>query len=194
MASIEEIAHLTTELTDVTWDEFLDLPFETRNAALIDGKVYVNSPSAMHEYVVGNLLMAWSVYCRAEPGRGEPSTQQPVKVNDRRGYQPDLMWYPAEQCAAPGERAAFSGLPGIVAEVFSPSTRRFDAIRKRGDYEALGIAEAWFLDPDDSRVLVVRRSVPETGFDVTVELGPDDVLTSPLLPAFEVRVGSLFER
>jgi Uma2 family endonuclease len=194
MASIEELAQLTTELTDLTWDEFLDLPFETRNAALIDGKVYVNSPSAMHEHVVKRLILAWDEYSRAEPGRGEPSTQQPVKVNDRRGYQPDLMWYPAGQCAPPGERAAFTGLPALVAEVFSPSTRRFDAIRKRGDYEAIGIAEVWFLDPDDSRVLVVRRSTPDAGFDVTLELGADDVLTSPLLPAFEVRVGSLFER
>jgi Uma2 family endonuclease len=184
----------TDELTDLTWDEFLDLPFETRNAALIDGKVYMSSPSAMHEYVVENLLTAWRAYSRAEPGRGEPSTQQPVKIDDRRGYQPGLMWYPPEECAPPGQPPSFTGLPAIIAEIFSPTTRRFDAVRKRGDYEVIGVAEVWFLDPDVGSVLVLRRSSAGAGFDVNEELRPGAILSSRLLPGFEVPVTKLFDR
>jgi hypothetical protein len=37
---------------DLTWDEFLGLPYETRNTDLIDGKMIVNSPNAQHEQIV----------------------------------------------------------------------------------------------------------------------------------------------
>ena len=56
------------------------------------------------------------------------------------------------------------------------------------------MAEVWFIDPDSGGVLVVRRSAAGAGFDVAVELTEGDLLTSPLLPGFDVRVGSLFER
>jgi Uma2 family endonuclease len=194
VTSSSDTSDWTEHLVDLTWDEFLALPFETRNAALIDGKVHVNSPSAMHELVVENLMSALRAYSRVEPSRGEPSTQQPVRITDRRGYQPDVMWYPGVQCAPAGEPPSFTGLPGIVAEVFSPSTRRFDAIRKRRDYEDVGIGEVWFCDPVETAVLVLRRSAADAGYDVTLELDADANLTSPLLPSFEVRVGSLFTR
>jgi Uma2 family endonuclease len=50
----------------LTWDEFLDLPYETRNAALIDGKVVVNPPIARHETVVGNLIIAFKTWIRSD--------------------------------------------------------------------------------------------------------------------------------
>jgi Uma2 family endonuclease len=194
VTSPSDTSDWTEHLVDLTWDEFLALPFETRNAALVDGKVHVNAPSAMHELVVRNLVSALAAYGRAEPGRGEPSTQQPVRITDRRGYQPDVMWYPGAQCAPAGEPPSFTGLPAIVAEVFSPSTRRFDAIRKRRDYEDVGIGEVWFCDPEESAVLVLRRSMPGERYDVTIELDADALLTSSILPGFEVGVASLFAR
>ncbi|HEX6421486.1 MAG TPA: Uma2 family endonuclease [Acidimicrobiales bacterium] len=177
----------------ITWDEFLALPHETRNAALVDGEVVVNPPNPQHELVVQNLVIAFRAWLRQAPGRGDVSTQQPVKINDRRGYQPDFMWYPPERCAPPGEPASFNGPPSLVVEVLSPSTRSFDLIRKRGDYERVGIGEVWFVDPRDERVLVCQR--PEVGGCFTDrELGPGDTLASPLLDGFAVEVGELFRR
>src|SRR5690606_16454063 len=142
----------------MTWDEFLALPHEARNAALIDGEVVVNPPNPQHELVVRNLNVVFTAWLRAGAGRGENSTQQPVKINDHRGYQPDFMWYPPERCSPPDEPLAFSGPPALVVEVLSPSTRSFDLIRKRGDYEHAGIGEVWFVDPRDQRVLVCQRA------------------------------------
>ncbi len=59
---------------DLTWDEFLGLPYETRNTDLIDGKVIVNSPNAQHEQIVGNLLFALKLWQRGLPG-GSPFTE-----------------------------------------------------------------------------------------------------------------------
>jgi len=187
------VSSVATYPSDLTWDEFLALPHETRNAALIDGEVVVNPPDAPHELIVRNLNLAFTDWTRGGSGRGEVSTQQPVKVNDRRGYQPDFMWYPPEHCAPPDEPPSFSGPPSLIVEVLSPSTRSFDLIRKRADYEHIGIAEVWFIDPRLPQVMVCRRPLPDGPYRDT-ELVAVDTITSPLLAGFELRVDELYRR
>jgi Uma2 family endonuclease len=187
------VSSIASHPSNLTWDEFLAVPYELRNAALIDGQVVVNPPDAQHELVVRNLVIVFRQWLRATTDRGDVSTQQPVKINDRRGYQPDFSWYPPERCAPRDQPAAFSGPPSLVVEVLSPSTRSFDLIRKRGDYERIGMGEVWFVDPKARRVLVCQR--PETGAPFgDTELGPGDTVTSPLLDGFKVPVEDLFER
>jgi Uma2 family endonuclease len=182
---------VTHEERLLTWDDYLALPGETRNTDLIDGKVVVNAPSAQHERILGKLAYASRRWLDEVGDLGEWTTQQPVPVNERRGYQPDASWFPAGQCGEPDAVAVFTGLPAIVVEVLSPSTRSTDLLRKRGDYERLGVREFWVLDPVDASALVMR-------FDgdrfVDVPLAAGDELTSPLLPGFTVTVGSLFVR
>jgi Uma2 family endonuclease len=180
---------------NLTWDEFLALPYELHNVALIDGEVVMNPPTAQQELIVRRLSYALTAWLDAAPGRGDVSTQQPVKINDHRGDQPDVSWYRPEACAPPGAPAGFVGPPSLVVEVLSPSTRAFDQLRKRADYQAAGIAELWFIDPDPNApcVQVCRRPAPGARFDEH-ELGPDDELASPLLPGFGVAVRALYRR
>ncbi len=182
----------------LTWDEFIGLPLETRNTDLVDGKMIVNAPHAQHERVLREILAAldrWQEHeMHSTHGHrlGEATTQQLVKIVNDRGYQPDLSWFPVEQCSSPGEPAAFTGLPAIVVEVLSPSTRRFDLVRKANDYRTLGIPEYWLIDPDAQSVLVLRA-----GSDSSVVYGPEaehdgKLLVSPILPGFSANVPDLF--
>lgn len=183
----------------LTWDEFLELPYELRNASLVDGEVVVNPPHAAHELVVGNLTIAFRTWLRAapEPGsRGDVSTQQPVKINDKRGYQPDFAWYPPEHCTPHDEPPDFTGPPGLVVEILSPSTRTMNLIRKRADYDRIGIGELWFIDPGpkDHVVLVSQRPSPDKPLVEDFEARAGDVVYSPLLDGFALPVEALFER
>lgn len=184
----------TTNLTGLTWDEFLALPYETRNASLINGEVVVNSPNAQHESILRQLILALGAWRDDDARRGEMITQQPVKATDNRGYQPDLAWYPPEQCSAPDEPLTVSGYPALIVEVLSPSTRSFDLLRKRADYERLGIAEVWFVDPEAREVLALRLGPDGTRPYRDTDLNEKDVLTSPLLEGFSVAVADLFSR
>jgi Uma2 family endonuclease len=179
----------------LTWDEFLALPHELRNAALIDGEVVVNPPNARHEWIVQNLILVFHRWISAGRDRGEVSTQQPVKINDRRGYQPDFAWYPPERCAPPDQLPSFSGPPALVVEVFSPSSRGYDLLRKREDYERIGIPELWFVDPETKNfsMIACQRAAPDAPYK-GIELSADDHLTSPLLDGFDLHVAELFRR
>lgn len=180
---------------NLTWDEFLSLPQETRNASLVDGEVVVNPPNAPHEVVVRNLHRVFMDWIVAGEDRGDVSTQQAVKINDRRGYQPDFLWYPQEHCSPANEPAAFSGPPSLLVEVLSPSTRRYDQVRKRNDYESIGIPEVWFIDHEVGHrsALVCHRPDPADPY-VDKLLGDDDVVTSAVLEGFAVPVVDLFTR
>jgi Uma2 family endonuclease len=175
----------------LTWDEYLNLPYETRNTDLIDGRLVMNSPTAQHERILRRLLIDLDRWLEHAGRLGEATTQQPVKITNRRGYQPDMSWFPVEQCAAADSPADFVGLPAIVVEVLSPSTRAFDLVRKRHDYDELGIAEFWIVDPVSQSMLVMRRPTPGAPFD-DIEVSKDQALTSPELPGFTVAVSSLF--
>ena len=181
--------------SNLTWDEFLALPHELRNASLVDGEVVVDAPNEQHEFVVQNLIVVFREWIRSGPDRGQVSTQQPVKVNVRRGYQPDFAWYPQHRCAPAGQPKSYRGqLPGLVVEVLWPSTRKRDLVRKRRDYESIGVDEVWFVEQTSwgGPVIACQRVGPGRPFvDVKVDLA--DTLTSPLLEDFELRVGLLYE-
>jgi Uma2 family endonuclease len=180
---------------NLTWDEFLALPHELRNASLIDGEVVVDAPNEQHEFVVQNLIVIVRHWIRSGADRGQVSTQQPVKINHRRGYQPDFAWYPQSRCAPPGQPKSYRGqLPGLVVEVLSPSTRKRDLVRKRRDYESIGVDEVWFVEQTawGGPLIACQRRGPGRPF-VDVKADLTDVLTTPRLDGFELRVGLLYE-
>jgi Uma2 family endonuclease len=75
--------------------------------------------------------------------------------------------------------------------VRSPGTWVFDLGRKRDLYERHGVRELWLADTASRTMLVYRRSGPKAGFDVSLELGADEALSSPLLPGFAEAVAEL---
>ena len=83
--------------------------------------------------------------------------------------------------------------PDLAIEVRSPSTWRFDVGVKKARYEAAGLPELWLVDHVADSVLVYRRSAPAAQeFDVALEVGRGEALTSPQLPGFELELDALF--
>ncbi|MGQ0744791.1 MAG: Uma2 family endonuclease [Acidimicrobiales bacterium] len=176
-------------VTGLSAEEFLARDDWPRGSQLIAGEVIVNQPALPHQLVVGRLyarLLAWT---DAAPGRGLVALPVDVRLGPADVYAPDLWWLREARRPPPGARQ-LDGLPDLVAEVRSPSTWRYDTGTKRRRYEAEGVAELWLVDTDNRKVLVHRRSSPESlTLDVTLEVAHTDVLTSPLLPGFAIPVG-----
>jgi hypothetical protein len=62
-------------------------------------------------------------------------------------------------------------------------------------YEEGGLAELWLVDDAAETVLVYRRSKPRARtFDVALEVGVGESLSSPGLPGFELPLDELFKR
>jgi Uma2 family endonuclease len=178
----------------VSADEFFAMTWLPRIAELIDGEVVVNSPSFRHQRVADELLFRLLSWTKASPGRGIVSTTVDVKLDGANVYCPDLFWFRDDR-APHIDDVRLPRLPDLGIEVLSPSTRRNDLGRKRVHYEEQGLPELWLIDPSpdvNPVVSVFRRSSPNSqSFDLNLMLSVDDLLASPQLEGFSVKVREL---
>lgn len=174
--------------TRMTADEFLarDWP---RGTQLIRGEVVVNQPSLRHQLVVGAIYTRLRAWTADAPGRGLAMLPVAVRLGEEV-YAPDVWWVREGRRPDP-DAPRLEEAPDLVVEVRSPSTWRFDIGAKRETHEARGVAELWLVDTAADSVIIYRRSEPGAGFDTALELGGDEVLSSPLLPGFAAPVSRL---
>ena len=177
--------------TRITADEYLAMEeLEGRRTNLIDGEIVVNEPTRWHQDAVKEIVLALGMWEKAGTDRGLMSLPLDIKLDEFNVYGPDVLWYAqghAPELMAPRPYPP----PDLVVEVRSPSTWRHDIGPKKSGYGAAGVRELWFVD--FTSVLVFRRSAPKRpDFDVTLELTPQETLTSPLLPGFELPLADLY--
>lgn len=178
----------------MTADEFFALPGELPNAQLINGELVLNSPAARHQRIILWLSHLFLRHAEEHPGLGELGTEIDTPMDRFNVYKPDLWWVPEDQRLASHDNR-FATPPPLVVEVRSPSTWRYDVGTKLRTYDSVGVSEVWLVDTAADVVLVYRRNEPTSAsFDVELELGAGDVLTTPLIPGWEIDLAGLFAR
>ncbi len=104
---------------------------------------------------------------------------------------PDISWWSAARRPAtpPGalQWGIRQGVPDLVVEVLSPSTRANDEGVKRELYLRSGVRELWLVDPDARIVTRVRADASPDEV-----LGEGSILTSALLEGFAIDVARIF--
>lgn len=152
---------------------------------VVDGDLLVSpSPALRHQACVVELIYQFAGYiarwrsCELFAGPGEVSPDEHTVV------QPDVF-VTALSDGKPAESWETSGPLLLAIEVLSPSTARFDRVRKRAKYLSMG-AEYWIVDLD-ARVIEVWRpgsaqptvedrraewTAPEASEVLTLELEP----------------------
>ena len=111
-----------------------------------------------------------------------------VALSDTMMLIPDLVFVRSEHQGIMRTNY-LDGVPDLVVEVLSTDRRR-DLALKRGWYAAAGVPEYWILDPVNDTLTVLELSGNE--YSERVVLGPDDTLTTPLLPGFALALERLF--
>lgn len=172
----------------------LPAPSHGRPWNLVDGEVVVNQASWDHQRAADTTLVALVGWTRAAAGRGTAGSPIDVQLDERNVYAPDVWWYASGRAPTAGAKAPYP-MPDLAVEVRSPSTWRFDIGAKRHGYERHRLGELWLVDIESRTVLLFRRASRRSErFDVSLELGIDETLTSPLLPGFALTVGEVFAR
>jgi Uma2 family endonuclease len=173
-----------------TWDDFIALE-EDDLRELIDGElVEVEVPTANHESTIFRLAGALSVWSDAHGGQGMVSGYK-VRVSDRRGVMPDLQFYrkgndaPAEQ-----QQGLVSGRADLVVEVVSPSSRRYDRVKKLRWDAQLGVPEDWIIDPEGRTLeqLVLR----DGAYAILASLEGEEVFRPGTFEGLEVPLAKLW--
>jgi Uma2 family endonuclease len=177
----------------LTYDDFVLFPDDGKRHELIDGEHYVTpSPNRSHQQILGDLHGFLWTYLQAHPIGHVFVAPFDVVFSNFDVVEPDLLYMSNVTAATVLTDKNVRGVPDLVVEIGSSGTRRRDETIKHRLYERTGVAEYWIVDPD-SEMIRIHRS--EDGqFKPTIELSRDagHVLTTPLLPGYELALTRLF--
>lgn len=181
--------------TRMTTDEFLDLPETLTHIELIDGVVVYPhgypgkeqkmSPSPRYDHQ-RTVRQVFKIIDSAGGGEALFAPMDLV-LPDGTTIQPDVMWI-AENNDRVRRANRIHGVPDLVVEVFSPSTRKHDKIDKFRLYEKASIREYWMIDPIDEIIEVCILHEGKYGRENYTD---GESFTSPILNT-EVIVKKIF--
>ena len=177
-----------TPPSPVRWNRaMLDaLPDDGKRHEIIDGVHYVTpSPATSHQFVVAQLFGEIFLYLRAEPVGWALGSPSDIELSPDTIVQPDILVL-RRTSDRPPRSWIEAGLPILVVEVISPSSRSRDRIIKRPRYQRAGIAEYWIVDIESRLVErwtqhndrpeiiteVLHWSPPGAASELMIDLGP----------------------
>jgi Uma2 family endonuclease len=152
----------------MTIDDWFVLPDDGNRYELLEGVlVCVPPPNRLHQDIVGDIFVALRLLTARDGGYASVAPLG-VALSRHVGFEPDIVY------VAPGREDILTdrgvdGVPDIVIEVLSPSTRAFDLGTKLRMYREHSVRETWLVDPGSRTVRVVSAD----GGDTSVPFGDE---------------------
>ena len=172
----------------------------TETVELLRGKIaQMAAPIWRHQQVSYNVLLELGVFFKTRPCLVLPApvdVRIPKKPND-----PDDKVYTVVQpdiCVLCHESGQYSnkngwvGIPDLVIEIVSPSTRKRDLGEKKDIYEEAKVKEYWVIFPLEKMVFLYELHHEKyKNFQVFTT---GDLMSSALFPDFSLKVDDIFAK
>lgn len=130
------------------YQDLLSLPESpARRHEVLDGRLYVTAaPRVNHQRVARDLCAMMHAIAR-EHDVGEVFVGPvAVYVHDEMVFMPDLAFVRSDRMQIVDPEGDIHGLPDLIVEVLTPSTRSYDRNLKRKYYMDSGLPELWLVD------------------------------------------------
>lgn len=142
-----------------------------------------------HSDVQHNLWSLFGEFCR-ELG-GKHCGRSVIAVDDRNAVEPDQYFFQGPRGECMIDNDYFQGVPRLIAEVLSPSTRALDRGPRLDVYRWVGVPHLWLLDPETQ--VVEEFALVGSEFARTGRHGPGESFRPALFPEKSVAVDCLFD-
>lgn len=140
----------------ITYEDFVKLQEASENRyEYIDGEVYLlSAPNYDHQRIVMEISNILYNYFRGQSCRPltAPFDVTLTKDNNKNVVQPDIVVICDTENIS--EKGKYLGVPTLVLEVLSPSTKRKDMLKKLNLYVESGVSEYWMVNPDSREVYI----------------------------------------
>ncbi len=179
---------------DWTYADCMRLPEDGRRYEVIRGSLYVTAaPIYDHPYAAQALAYLMQSGCakhRLGVVLGMPfDIRLPNRIGDP--VEPDVVFFRRGNEPRRGDRY-FQGVPDLIVEVLSPSTRHRDQGIKLDAYRDAGVPEYWLVDPKPRTAVVHVLSEDRSRYAELCRGGVGEIVTSAVLPGLRVEVEDLF--
>lgn len=144
-----------------------DLPYE-----LVNGRLIVPSPTALHQDLCVRVLLALEANC---PPEYFLSIDQSLRVNRRNEPRPDVLAMRIEHAnrsPVPVEDAL------LAVEIISPDSTFRDMYEKAHVYAAAGVPTYWVIDPLHERITLTELLLAPSRGDYEFGVHTDEVFST----------------
>jgi Uma2 family endonuclease len=148
-------------------------------------------PSARHRLTTARLAQRIGRFLREVPLGTVRAAPVDLELSELEVVEPDLVLVgPGRPCRVTA--ACVAGVPDLVVEVVSEYSRRRDEVVRRALYARYGVGEYWVVDPELETVRTLRLEGGVYGPGRLLSREAGDLLTTALLPGFELPLAELF--
>ena len=179
-------------LGHATYEDLLKVP-DHLVAELIDGKLYSSprpAPRCLNVTTsLGADLNAWFQRGRGGPG-GWWILDEPELDLVGQILVPDTAGWRRERLPFLPDAPAIDIAPDWVCEVQSPSTARFDRVKKLPVYSGHGVLHVWLVDPSVRTLEVL--SLENGRWILAGNYHGDDIVRAEPFEAVEIELGALW--
>lgn len=177
----------------LSYEEFLELIQKSDSRyEYIDGEACcLVSPSYDHQIIVDEIYVNFHNWFKGKKCRPLTSPLDVTLVKSKGNInvvQPDIVVV-CDTDKVDSERK-YRGLPALVVEVLSGSTRKRDKVKKLDLYMQTGIKEYWIVDPEKKGIFVYTFEDQNIKAD-DIFLG-DSVVKSYTFEGLEIRLKEIF--
>lgn len=179
----------------VTHDEYLELvEASEQRFELIDGVVYnLAAPSYEHQYAIHEIFGTfynWFKNKKCIP-LTSPFDVTLMKAEDNICVvQPDIIIVcDRENMDSKGK---YKGVPTLVVEVLSASTRSKDMLKKLELYKQCGVQEYWMADPKNKQLYVYTLDKNEITDSIVYTKGVHEFMESACFKGLKVKLEDVF--
>ena len=176
--------------TLLTAEEFDNYPFEEdKRYELDEGElIEMTRPAYRHNRVLAKLVFEVTLYFTKRPIGEALISENLYALSPTTRRSPDLAIILGDHTEELQTAKVIPIIPEIAAEVLSPSETPRMIHRKLKQYFAAGVKEVWLVDPESREVEVwIGATLPDRALKV------GEMLTSKLLPGFELPLAKLFD-
>lgn len=154
-----------------TYEDTQTLPEDGRRYEVIDGVLYVSpSPLTVHQILSRRLQFFFYQFELAGQGYIFDAPMD-LLMPGCTPVQPDLIFLLRDQRALI-RRKNIEGVPHLVAEILSESTRSLDRVKKLNRFAQNSLPYYVLVDPEASTFEVLRHT--SEGYMLEASLGPED--------------------
>lgn len=192
----EGAAEYRTSQGWVTYEEFLELvEASEQRFELIDGVVYnLAAPSYEHQYAVHEIhgtFYNWFKNKKCVP-LTSPFDVTFFKSEDNICVvQPDIAVVCDREKV--DKKGRYTGVPALVVEVLSVSTRSKDMIKKLDLYRQCGVKEYWMVDHKNKHVSIYCLDKNEIADNLVFVKGAHEYAESACFDGLKVSMADIFE-
>jgi Uma2 family endonuclease len=177
--------------TRLTYEDLCELPYDGKRYEIIEGDLIVTAaPRILHQKVVTRLSHYLLAFVEGNDLGQVFVAPVDVVFSEFDVVEPDIIYISKQRAAILTEKNV-QGAPDLVVEVLSEWTAKIDRTAKLKLYAKYGVPEYWVLETQPISADIYRGGA--NGLELSEHLGPEGILTTPMLPGLSLPLRKLVE-